>query len=450
MPVAEIGRKDLIWTFAAMIFKIGAGVILFPFVLRMLPAETVGIWTVFSTVTLLSSLFDFGFNQSFARNVAYVFSGVTELMRRGHQNVDGEYATEVDYGLLGSTIKAMRFFYSRVAAVLLLVLLTLGTYYVSLLVDNYGGDITDVYVSWAILCAVNCYNLYTLYYESLLTGAGFVKKTNQIVLLGNMVYVGLAAVLLMSGLGLVAVVSSQAVSVLIIRILSHRAFYTREIKLGLGSVTDNNYAEVLKAISPNAVKLGVTGMCGFVINRAGTFVGSLYVPLEDMASFGISLQLVLLVTQLAYVPTKVYLPKIYQWRIENKISDVRRIFYITTAFTLMVFAVSGVVIVVAGNRILGLLGSNTYLLTTGLLVLMLVQRYLEANHTNAMDFLMSRNEIPFFRASVISALAVAVLLIVFVVYMNLGLLGVVLAPALVQAVYQNWRWPLMVWMELKP
>lgn len=449
MAVAEIGKKDLIWTFAATFFKIGAGVLLFPFILKMLPAETVGVWSVFTTITLLSSLFDFGFNQSFARNVAYVFSGVRRLKLSGYERVDTEILAGIDYNLLGNTIKAMRFFYSRVAAAVLALLFTGGTYYVYLLTDGYCGDVREVYVAWAILCAVNCYNLYTLYYESLLTGAGLVKIYNQIVLAGNVVYVALAAVLLMCGFGLVAVVSSQAVTVLLIRMLSRRAFYTIEIKQRLAGVQDGNYVEVLKIIAPNAVKLGISGLCGFVVNRAGLLIGSLYVSLEDMASFGISLQLAMLVTQVAYVLTKVYLPKIYQWRVENRVADIRRMFYLTSAFTFVVFVVAGVVILLWGDRILTLLDSNTLLLPTGLLLLLFVQRYLEANHVNASDFLLSRNEVPFFRASIFSAVAVAVLLVIFVVYIDMGLWGIVLAPTLVQATYQNWRWPLMVWCELR-
>lgn len=81
--VAKIGNKDLVWSVLATFFKMGAGVLLFPVILRMLPAETVGIWTVFTVVTSLSLLLDFGFNSSFARNIAYIFTGVESLQKNG-------------------------------------------------------------------------------------------------------------------------------------------------------------------------------------------------------------------------------------------------------------------------------------------------------------------------------------------------------------------------------
>jgi O-antigen/teichoic acid export membrane protein len=42
----QIGRKDVIWNYAATFLKIGVGVILLPFILRVFPQETMAIWTI--------------------------------------------------------------------------------------------------------------------------------------------------------------------------------------------------------------------------------------------------------------------------------------------------------------------------------------------------------------------------------------------------------------------
>ena len=160
MAVADIGKKDFVWTLIATFFKIGAGVLLFPFVLRMLPAETVGVWTIFMAIAQLTSIFDFGFNTSFARNISYVFSGVRELKKKGYESVDLENVNVIDYKLLGSTIQAMRYFYSRMALLLFLLFATIGTFYVYILMRDYVGDVREVYLSWIILVLINCYNLY--------------------------------------------------------------------------------------------------------------------------------------------------------------------------------------------------------------------------------------------------------------------------------------------------
>jgi len=43
----NIGRKDVLWNYAATFLQIGVGVILLPFILRVFPQETVAIWTIF-------------------------------------------------------------------------------------------------------------------------------------------------------------------------------------------------------------------------------------------------------------------------------------------------------------------------------------------------------------------------------------------------------------------
>ena len=449
MAVADVGRKDFVWTLLATFFKIGAGVLLFPFVLRMLPVESVGIWTIFTAITQLTFIFDFGFNVSFARNVSYVFSGVSSLKREGYEFVDSVYINKVDYELLGGTIRAMRYFYSRMALVLFLLFAVVGTFYIYGLCRVYSGDVREVYVAWGILVLINSYNLYTLYYEALLNGRGLIKRVHQIILIGNVVYIILAIVLSLLGGGLVAIVSSQAISVLLVRYLSKRAFYTKEIIDGLSIVDDVDYKGVLSVITPNAVKVGLTSLGGFIINKSSMFIGSLYVSLEMMASYGITLQLLVVIGMLAGIVSRVYMPKVFQWRVEGRLDLVRRTFYLSSIVMLFVFVLSGTVIVLWGDWMLGVLKSSTMLLPTGLLILVFVQHYLEYNHSNAAQYLLSRNEVPFFKASLMSACGVLILLGVFVVWLDMGVLGMILSPMIVQAAYQNWKWPLEVVRELR-
>ena len=449
MAVANVEKKDFVWTMLATFFKIGAGVLLFPIILKMLPAETVGVWTIFVTITQLTFIFDFGFNTSFARNVSYVFSGVSLLKRDGYEHVESSSVDRIDYALLGGTIRAMRYFYSRMAVVLFVLFAVLGTFYVYTLMQDYSGNVGEVYIAWGILVLINSYNLYTLYYEALLNGRGEIKRVHQIILVGNVVYILFAIVLILFGGGLVAIVASQAVSVLLVRFLSKKAFYTSSIIEGLSVADDSNYKDILYAITPNAIKVGLTSLGGFIINKSSLFIGSLFVSLETMGSYGITLQLLVVIGMMAGIVTRVYMPKVFQWRVEERLDLIKQKFYLSSVVMFLVFALSGIVIVLYGDWMLSVLKSNTTLLPTSLLILIFVQHYLEYNHSNAAQYLLSRNEVPFFKASLISAGCVLLLLGVFVVWLDMGMLGMILAPMIVQGVYQNWKWPLEVVRELR-
>jgi O-antigen/teichoic acid export membrane protein len=449
MAVANIGKQDFVWTLFATFFKIGAGVLLFPFILKMLPAETVGVWTIFTTIAQLTFIFDFGFNTSFARNISYVFSGVGSLKKEGYELVESSCIDKIDYTLLGGTIRAMRYFYSRMALLLMILLFSIGTFYIYVLMQEYEGNVCEVYVAWVILVLINSYNLYTLYYEALLNGRGLIKRVHQIILFGNIVYIFFAIILILCGGGLVAIVASQAISVLLVRFLSKRVFYTKDIIEGLNESEESNYKDILSAIAPNAIKVGLTSLGGFIINKSSIFIGSLFVSLELMASYGITLQLLVVIGMLAGVVTRVYMPKIFQWRVEGRLDLIKQKFYLSSVVMLVIFILSGIIIVLWGDLMLNLLKSSTMLLPTGLLILVFVQHYLEYNHSNAAQYLLSRNEVPFFKASLISAGGVLLLLFVFLVWLDMGMLGMILAPTIVQALYQNWKWPLEVVKELR-
>ena len=449
MAVENIGKRDLIWAMLATLFRIGSGVLLFPMVLSMLPSETVGVWTIFTSVTLITGILDFGFNQSFARNISYVFSGVRSLKRNGHEYVADAENEKIDYALLKNTIGAMRYFYSRMALTLFVFLAVGGTFYMYSLMQNYGGDVREIYVAWAIVCIVNSYNLYTLYYDSLLSGRGLIKRKNQIVLIGNVAYLALAVVLLLCRLGLVAIVSAQLVSVLIIREMSRRSFYSTDIKNGLSNVAEGEYKSVLKAIVPNAVKLGLASVGGFLTFRLSTFVGPMYISLSDMASFGITLQLLSVVSSLALLYTNVYLPKVFQWRVENNITQVRRTFRLSMLLVFIAFISGGLLISLLGNWALDVLGSDTQLLAGGLLAFLVLHYYLETNMVNATEYLLAKNEVPFYKRYLVSGVVTVILLFVFVGYLGLGVWGIIAAPMISQSILQYWKWPYEVYKELK-
>jgi hypothetical protein len=165
----QIGRQDVLWNYAAIFLQIAAQVLLFPFILRTLPRETVAVWMIFSTIIALVNLLDFGFNPSFARNVTYVFSGAKILKPTGFDIV--EENAEVDYGLLKGLIGAMRRFYSRMTIVFLLSLLTLGTYYLYTILKTYRENHIEVYTAWVLLCVINAYS-----FELVAKPTGFCNK----------------------------------------------------------------------------------------------------------------------------------------------------------------------------------------------------------------------------------------------------------------------------------
>jgi len=442
----QIGRKDVLWNYAATILQIGAGVILLPFILKVFPRETVAIWTIFSTIVTLSGMFDFGFNPSFARNVSYVVSGVKELKKNGFQIVENN--NEVDYGLFKGIIDSMRWFYGRIAFILFVLLISVGTYYIKTILKTYPYNHLEVYISWFILCTINSYSLYTLYYDSLMQGQGFVKRAKQIQMTGQIIYLVVAAILIILKFNLIAIVSAQALSILVRRALSYRTVFTAEFKQRLQSLTVQSRKDILKVIYPNAVKIGLTSIGGFLVLRSSIIIGSLYLSLETIASYGITMQIISIIGGIASVYFTTYQPKIVQLRTQNNLHEIKHTYVRACFLLLATYLICGISLLYLGNLALYLIGSKTPLLHQSVMALALVVALLETNHSMAGSILLTKNEVPFFKASLFSGVVTVILLFVFLKYTQIGVWGMVLAPGIAQGCYQNWHWPAVVIKEL--
>lgn len=444
--VEHIGKKEIAWSYAGTAFMIGAGVILLPFILNKMPQETVGIWNIFQTITALVLLLDFGFRPTFARNISYIFSGVKTLQRDGVQHTTSD--AEVDYGLLKGSLIAMRRFYRWMALAVFGLLATAGTAYFYYILQKYSGDRQDAMIAWLLLIGINCYNLYTFYYDALLTGKGYIRQSQQINIFGQAIYVGLAIGLIYAGFGLTAIVGSQLISTIIRRVLTYRVFFTEELKAKLDDAAAQEPKRILSAITPNAIKIGLTQAGGFLVNKSSVLIGSAFLTLEEVACYGITLQVMDILARCATVFYQSYLPKLAQCRTENNLAGLRRYYLLCTGSLIAVYTAGGVAWVFLGNWALDLIHSQTHFLPTAMLCVMLFISLLEHNHAQSAGFIMADNRIPFFIPSLASGAATVVLLWLFLSPLQMGVWGLILAPGIAQLAYQNWKWPSAVIKEL--
>jgi len=444
----QIGNKDVLWNYIATFLKIGSSVLLLPFILRMMTPEMVGIWSVFMTVSAFAFILDFGFNSSFTRNVTYILGGVKKLRTNGFETIDKDNLN-VDYGLLKSIIAVMRWFYLRLAIVTFILLMTLGTYYIFTLLQNYTGKHLEVYLAWLLLCLINTYNIYTLYYDSLLQGRGFVKKSKQITVIGQLTYLVIASILISSGFGLVALVSAQISSVLIIRWLSYNCFFTSEIKQNLQKSIPHSQKEVLRTIYPNAIKIGLASFGVFMGQRSAIIIGSFYLSLAEIGAYSITIQIIAIIGSVGSIQTVTYFPKIPQLRIDNKLKEIKDIYIRGLVFLTLSYTVAGNLLLFIGNWGLVWIGSKTQLMPPYIIIVALVLSWEQTNLYFANIILLSKNEVPYYKVSLVSGLVTILFFLLAFQFTSFGLIILVLVPLIIDLFYQGWRWPLLVKNELR-
>jgi O-antigen/teichoic acid export membrane protein len=443
----QIGKKDIAWNFIATFMRVASGLIVLPLVLHMLPTQEVALWNIFLAVGGLAALLDFGFSNAFTRNITYVFSGVKTLKTTGYVVVN-ENDKSIDYGLLKSVVSAMRRYYGILSLVFLGIFFIISPFYFTTVLQKYTVDKSEVWIAWVVYGILVAYQLYTFYYSSLLIGRGLVKRSLQITIIGQTSRIVVSVICLLSGLGLLSLVIGQFTSDIVNRSLCYAAFYDKQMKQHLKVDNEIPVKEVMRIMTPNSVKIGITTIGSFFINKAVMLIAPLFLIPADIASFGTTKQMIDLIISLGGIWLGTYYPKITLHMVNNETDSVKRLYIKAKLNLIASFVICGAGLIVIGPLLLEIIHSKTSLLPGFMILVFLIVSFFDANQGMGSTILLTRNEVPFMKAVIFSGIAVLILLYLGLKFTSLELWVMILAPGIAQSVYQNWKWPLQVKREL--
>lgn len=442
----EITKKDVTWSYVAKLFQIGSGLVTLPLILRLLTTEEVGMNYLMLTISSIVGLMDFGFSPQFGRNFTYVNSGARRLCREG---VEEERGGSIDWHLLSVLISTARFVYRRLSVLALIVMLTFGTGYIWYLTEGFTNVNNSLYV-WILYSFSTYFNIYFSYYSSLLTGSGMIRESSQAAILSKSAYLVLCTLFLLLGWGLFAVVAANFIAPFVQRYVSYRAYFKPELKARLAeqTVTRKDIRETFSIIWFNAKKLGINFIGAYAVNKMGMFIIGFFLPLATIGSYGLLTQLTTIVSGIANTMFVTYLPKVSNCRVTGDRPMLKRTISFSMVVGQIIMLAGALGIIFVAPYLLELIKSQTMLPSRLICVLYLVIVALELNHSEFASVISTENKIPYVVPSLVSGGVIVLLTFIALKFTTLGLLGVVLVQGIVQAAYNNWRWPLWVFREL--
>lgn len=439
-------KKDIVWNYIAIFFNMGTGVIVLPLILHYLSAEEIGLNYLMLTISSMVALIDFGFSPQIGRNVTYALSGAKRVEREGlHDEANGE----PNYRLLATVIRSAKYIYRRLSVVVLVLMLTLGTYYIYHVTNGFK-DVENSLWIWIVFSISNYFNLYFIYYRSLLTGSGKIFESSISIILSKLTYIITCGVMVFCGFGLFSVVIANMLAPLVLFVYSHIKFYTPQVKEHLPSnIQKGEINEAISGIWYNAKKLGINQLGAFAILKLNLFLVGFFLPLSVVGSFGILTQIVPTLSSVATALFHTYQPQIASLQVVHNTAEISRKLSITVVVYWLTMIAGGVALVLLLPWILQLIGSNAEVPPTLITVLYLIIMTLEGNHTIFSSVIVTANKVPFVSAGLISGALIGVFIYLSLRFTSLDLLGVVLSQGLVQLAYNNWRWPKYVLDDLK-
>ena len=442
----RITKADATWNLVATTLRVASGIVVLPLVLYFLPQEDLALWTIFLSFGAMVALLDFGFSQTFTRNITYIFSGARQLKAKGY--VEVEQPEEPDYQLLKGVIHSMRFYYGLISALFLIGLVTAGSFYIYRVLDAYSGGKQPIITAWVLYAVIISLQLYTLLYDALMQGRGQIKRNKQIVALSQLVQIAVVVCSLLLGGGIIAMVYGQLAALIVNRILAHIAFYDKELRRHLKVPATRSAWEILKIISPNAVKVGITALGTFLVSRAGIVIASLYLPLNVIASYGITQQVIDILVSISVVWLTTFYPRITQFRLTNDLQGVKRLFLKSRIFFIFVYACGTCFLLLWGNGVLSFIQSKTLFLPTVVFAMGLAVLYIENRFNMAAFMLLSKNEVPYYKASLLAGFVNILLLYIFVGHLRMGVESIFFARGISQ-LYNGIKWSRDVGRELR-
>jgi len=446
----QIGKKDILWNFLATFMRVASGLIVLPLVLRLLSTDEVGLWAVFLSISSLSILLDFGFSNSFTRNITYIFSGVKALKAEGYHTTNNS-DNSVDYGLLKSVITAMKRYYGIIAVIFLAVFIVASPFYFTdILEEKYtGSNKSEVWIAWYTYGGLVAYQIYTFYYNSLLAGRGFVKKLNQIVIISQASRILSSVFFLLLGFGLLSLVIGQLVSDIVNRILAYQAFYDKTLRKQLKDAILTPVNAIMKVMTPNAIKIGVTTLGSFFLGKGIIFFAVKNLTLGEIASYSTTKQMIDLIMSLSTIWFSTFYPKLTMHRVNEEMIDAKRMYLKGNLAMLGVYIVCGIGLIVVGPFLLNVIHSKTQLLTTTMIFVLLLGALFDSNQNMATSFLLTGNEVPFMKPTIYTGILSLCILLFGLYFTKIGVWAMIIAPFIALSVYSYWKWPLVVSKQLK-
>ena len=428
----------------------GSNLIMLPIILLKLSEEAIALYYIFTSISAIAVLLDFGFSPSIARSMAYAWTGAKELKKDG---IDKVTSAEPNYCLICKIISTCKIIYLALSLVALIASMSIGTIYIIKILNENNS--IEYMISWSIYIVAIFFTILFSYYSVFLRGVGAVAEVNKATIIARIAQIILCYILLLFNAGLIGVSLAYLVYGFLFRIIAKYMFYRYK---GIGKsivkysheLRNNKIAdvkEILRIMWPNTWRDGLVTVSNYVLNQATTIICSLYFSLYETGVYSLTVQLTSAIAQIAGTMYTTYQPAL-QSAYANRDKDSQKQYMsliITTFIFIFIFGMASLLLF--GIPVIGLI-KPAYQLPISLVLGVGLYQFVLKYRNCYTSFISTTNRLIYTFSFVISAIICVLLSVLFCGVLKYGLIGLVFAQLISQLLYNAWRWPLLVHSEL--
>lgn len=441
----SLNKKDIIWGYLSRFMSLCSGIITLPLILRMLSENEIAFNYILISLMSIVALFDLGFAPQFSRNFAFIFGGSQELVRIG---LPLKSSNKINFQLLYQLIESAKLLYLGLSIAVAIILCTFGTLYVYDFTDKFTL-INNAGYLWLLFSISVILDFYYRFYTPMLFGSGQIASANIIEVLATSVKIVVLIVLLLIGFGLWGVVLSNFIRIIIVRILSYKIFYTCQMKASLNKFYGLRFSkiDILKILWPNAKRALVVSVATYVSTQLITILAGAYLSKSDVASYGLLVQLVGVITALSMSISNSMNPIYSILRVQNNRLKIMENFYFSLGTFLGIYFIGIIFLIYIVPGLLIIIKSNAVLPSMKIMFIYLIYKFLENQHCICSSYLTTKNKIVDFESATIIGICNFIVQWGSISYFDCGLMGLVIIQAIIPLSYSNWKWPYEVCRE---
>lgn len=433
------------WGFCAQMLNIWAGLILIPLAASYVSVSELNLWINFVTIGALIQMLDFGFQQTVARNVTYVFSGATQLLKNGFHYISlDENAPSTE--LLSSLFLTAKKFYKCVTIVASFILLSAGSLYIYK-ISKTNVTMSAAILSWFLFVFGCLIQIYFCYFNCFIHGRGDIILISKAQIYQRLVFIILGSLFLILNFKLIGLTFAFFVSTIVGRLSAYKFFKRSDVSFCYAYKNVLAQKKLFNILWHNSSRLGSTYVAAFFINRSGLLVASYYLGLKTSANYSLTSCILLAITACSLVPCQVSMPKLSLLNISSKLKEAREIYNKSCMYSALIFLIGILCLFVAKKFFLSMTAGPKTLLNNNFILIYGFILFLEVCHSNAANFLTTLNKVYFTKPAIISAISVFLLSLGLVKIW--GVFGIILSQGIVQLLYNNWKWPFEVHKHFK-
>ena len=437
--IGRVWNSAVAWSWVFNGLRLGSALILLPLLVSRLSVADLGMHYVLLSLGAVAILFDFGFRSAIWRGVCVALAGGTRLEKQGLAPLASS-SEQPNHELLWNVVIAARHLYRLIALVAFVVIGTVGSVVVSARVAE-TSDPQITWIAWGLTLLAAAWEVYAGWWNEVLNGMNRVVQSARISVLSYTVRLSLSATLLWAGAGLPSVGAAALVASTLERLLARRLCLRLLPIPGERPPDDTNWRELISRLWPNAWRQGLVSIGTYCNAHANSIVCLALIGLTANASYGLSLQLVMVAQGMANVWTQVKWPMIGQLQAKRDYPAIRRILRQRLWLQTLTFALLMGIAIPLAQPALNWLGSDKQVLSTAMLILLAVNGLLEMHLSAWGALIATQNRVPLLWPLLISNALAIVLAIGLILYAGYGVLALLLAPLLVGLFFNYWFWP---------